>query len=278
VSLIPKLKPRSDDRSADRLYIFVTSALPDPYVNVIVYAIRHFQLGRVYFISVAEHGYPNEDDDESGRLRAVVADVDLMLNELSEGRYISRSKENPDRNSTSIGADAAGIYKSCLARWERIENTSSVIMWDDLDAKLAEFSKDGHAIFDVTALKKNLLVDAVVLLLSRGCNQVFDFEILRRRRYFNERDLIHNLNETDNAKVGDFVYRNLTATSHLRVAQRRMVARSITFRNLILLTAVVGAIVLLVHIFFPSSWAETAVLTAATTAAIVSLLFLLLRD
>jgi hypothetical protein len=274
-------RSRKASQGPDRLYIFVTSAIADPYVNVLVHALRTFELSQICFISVAEHDYPNEDVDERNRLRTIVSDVDRVLGELAENKYYGKvrpSETESDPPPKSIGTDHAAIYKACFDKWELLENTSLVIPWRDLDKRLSEFSRDQHGIFDVTALKKNLLVDVVVLLLSRGCDRVFDFEILRKTRYFDERDLIHALAPSDATLTGDFVYRNLTQTNYLRIAQRRMVARSITFRNLLLVTAVVGAAVLLVQIFYPSSWAETAVVAISTTAAIAAWAFLLRRD
>jgi hypothetical protein len=257
--------------------------LPDPYINVLVHAIRHFSLKQVCLASIVEHEYPHEETEEQSHLRNVVEDIYRMLGELAGGRYVSRSKEHvregvPIGEGAPIGSEDAAIYRACLNRLEEIENTTLVIQWQDLDKRLQGFSRDGHAAFDVTALKKNLLVDVVVLLLSRGCNRVFDLEILRRGRYFNEQDLIHNLKEGDNVDSGDYIYRNLIETGQLRLARRRMVARSMTFRKLILTTVMVAVIVLITQFFFPSSWAETTVLAASAIAAIATLLLGLLRD
>lgn len=97
-------------------------------------------------------------------------------------------------------------------------------------------------------------------------------------RFYNELDLIHNLKEGGNLLCGDFIYRNLAENAHVKRAERRMIARSIQFRSLIIITTTVGVLVLLVQIFFSRSWAETAIAIAATTAAIAAWLFLLRRD
>ena len=278
-------KPRSLNTSGDshRIYIFVTSWQPDPYVNVLVHALQHFNLTHVYFISVAEHGYTHEDDAEERQrgLGTIRANIEARVQELSQGRY-TRSRasgEGSQPEIVEIDPSHAKLYRDCYARLERIENTSVVIPWSELDDRLALFSRDGRAIFDVTALKKNLLVDTVVLLISRGCTRVFDFEILKKGpRFYNELELIHNLKESDNLLRGDFIYRNLAENAHVRRAESRMVARSFQFRSLIIITATVGVLILLVQIFFSKSWAETAIAIAATTAAIAAWLFLLRRD
>jgi hypothetical protein len=263
----------------DRLYIFVTSANPDPYINVLVYAIRHFKLGLVCFISVQEHEYRSEDDAAGMRLQTVVSRIDDTFQNLSGGSYLKeRQSDQVDISPVPIDSSAAEMYRACLQIWEdQLEISRLVVHWRDLDEKLRSFAADGHGIFDVTALKKNLLVDVVALLLSRGCTRIFEFEIVNKERSYDERDLIHSLTEVDKATEGTFIYRNLTESPHLASAERRMLARSVTFRMLILVTAIVAAIVLIVQIFLPSSWFATAILAAATTAAIAGWLYPLLR-
>ena len=268
--------PRNQDRR--RLYIFVTSRNPDPYVNVIVHSVQNFRLDKICFVSVVEHGYVTESDGETQRLRAVTAEIDRRLVELSDGRYTGIKLLDGSVRERRIDESSRVLYKSCVEKLERIENANLVISWTDLSEKLKEFSSDENAVFDVTALKKNLLVDVVVLLLSRGCSRVFDFEILRRGVFYDERDLIHSLKPSNNVSRGDYLYRNLAENSHVKLAVKRMVARSMTFRQLVVVTALVTVIVSVIQVSFPSSWAQTAVTIFATVAAIAGWLFLLRRD
>lgn len=153
-------KPRSLNTSgdSDRLYIFVTSWQPDPYVNVLVYALQHFNLVHVYFISVAEHGYTHEDDAEEKRrsLSVIRASVEARVQELSQGHYTRgrATEEGSKPEIVKIDPSHAKLYRDCYARLERIENTSVVIPWPELDDRLASFSRDGRAIFDVTASRR----------------------------------------------------------------------------------------------------------------------------
>lgn len=269
---------RSSGANIRRLYIFVTSRNPDPYVNVIVHAVQSFNLEKICFVSVVEHGYVNESDGETSRLRAVTADIDLRLEELSSGKYSHANRGDSSSTEKEIDARSSEMYKSCVEKLERVENTSLVIAWADLRRKLEEFSSDASAAFDVTALKKNLLVDVVVLLLSRGCSRVFDFEILRREVFHDERDLIHSLKPSNSAVRGDYVYRNLAENEHVEHAVKRMIARSMTFRQLASVTVVVAVLVTVIQVVFPSSWAQTTVTIIATVAAIAGWLYLLRRD
>lgn len=263
---------------ARRLYIFVTSRNPDPYVNVIVHAVENFGLEKICFVSVVEHDYLAESDGETQRLRAVTAEIDRRLVELSGGKYTGVPLPDGPVQSSTIDEESRQRYTNCVEKLERIEDTTLVIPWIDLSKKLMEFSSDVGAVFDVTALKKNLLVDVVVLLLSRGCSRVFDFEILRREVFHDQRDLIHSLRPSNNVSRGDYLYRNLAENDHVKQAIKRMVARSMTFRQLVIVTALVAVVVSAVQISFPSSWAQTLVTIVATVAAIAGWLFLLQRD
>ncbi len=215
---------RSDGSSdgPSQLYIFVTSAEPDPYINVLVHAIRKYSLVQIYFVSVVEHGYTEENDAEDARLRTIVSNVDNLFEDLSQGNYWK--ERAGERDSVAIDPTSTEMYRSCFAEWERIPSTTFVIKWQELDQKLRGFAADGRGMFDVTALKKNLLVDISVLLVSRGCTRIFEFEILRRPRFYDQRDLIHELKEPDRTTKGDYTYRNLTESAHLKSAVKRMIA------------------------------------------------------
>src|SRR2546421_13009194 len=125
---------RSSLRAADghrRLYIFVTSWQPDPYVNVLAYAMQHFKLSHVYFISIAEHGYVSEDDAENERqsLSKIRARIEDRLRELAEGQYTRRGKDGKPDELVRIGAADARFYQNCIRQLEPLENTSVVIPW-----------------------------------------------------------------------------------------------------------------------------------------------------
>jgi hypothetical protein len=263
-----------------RLYIIVTSWQPDPYVNVLAYTLQHFKLSQIYFISIAEHGYVIEDDAESERksLSKIRAGVEDRLRELAEGRYTRRGKDGKPDEVVPVDEAASRFYRNCITQLESLENTSVVIPWSDLDHRLESFTSDGRGIFDVTTLKKNLLVDTVVILISHGCTDVFDFEIVKNGpRSYDERELIHNMTEATEVQPGDYMYRNLIENDHLARAERRLITRSLTVRSLIAVTAAVGIAVLLVEIFFSHSWPGVAIGVVATTAAISAWFAPLLR-
>jgi hypothetical protein len=239
-----------------QLYIFVTSPRPDAYVNVLAHVLRTRSISAVIYISVREHGYSTEQVND--RLVSIAAGIHTHLHVLRE-----RFKEaNPSWSDT---------YDECLDRLDAVSVTHQIVPWVDLDKKLYEFSASGTSIFDVTSLKKNLLVDVVSLLLSRGCTRVYNFELIKTPT-FDDADLIHAL------KASDYTYRNLGESRHVEAAQKRMLANFLTFRTLAIVTGAVTLFILLVQIFFGSTWLQTTVTVAGTATSIAGFLFLVLRN
>jgi len=268
--------------SQDRLYIFVTSWRPDPYVNALVYSLQHFDIAQVYFASIVENDYGNEDDrddeqaDHDGKeekkaaksLNEIKTGIEERLQELAKGIY-TRVYPDGSEEEVEIGPEGAALYKSCVSMMERLEVTSVTFPWIDLNRRLARYSEDGHGIFDVTALKNNLLVDVVIGLLSRGSTRIFAFEILKTGKpSYDERDLIHNMKEKGKRTPGEYVYRNLLENQNVKSAIARIVSRSLQVRSLIILTSVVATIIVLIQIFYARSWPETVVAVVAAVAAI----------
>jgi len=271
------LNPLVRTKNLDRLYIFVTSWQPDPYINVLVYSLQHYNISHVYFVSIVEHDYTANDTevetDTEGKayksLSEIRAGVEERMRELARGVYTRPPKPDGSREEVEIGTEGAALYKSCLSMIEGLEVTSVTFRWADLDRRLALYSEDGNGMFDVTALKNNLLVDVVIGLLSRGSTRIFAFEIVKEgRRSYDERELIHNMKERKNLTPGDYVYRNLLENQNVKTAIGRIVARSLQVRSLVTLTGLVAAIIIFIQIFYPHSWPETAVVVLAAIAAI----------
>jgi hypothetical protein len=85
-----------------------------------------------------------------------------------------------------------------------------------LYAYLRRLSRGDHRIFDVTALKKSLLVDVAATLLALDKDTVYSFE-LKRAPSFDQRDLFHRLRHQE-----DYEYRNLLASEPVRSAAKRL--------------------------------------------------------
>ncbi|MBD2898406.1 hypothetical protein amrb99_73760 [Actinomadura sp. RB99] len=249
------------DRS-NRLYIFASSDRPDPYVNVLVHALSTYPLVEVRFIGIREHEYSNEQVD--GRVNATLTAVYARLEELASG--LSGEDYSP-----SVDMNGRALYRTCLEKLEDVQVGASVISWPELDQRLGRLAAHGRPMFDVTTLKKNLLMDVVALLLSRDCSDVFNFELLKAPNY-DERDLIHAL------RPNEYKYRSIAESRHIEAARRRMVSRSMTFRSIAWLTLAITGIVAAVQIFFPNGWGQAAVTVIATATSIAAWLYFFRRE
>lgn len=246
---------------ASLLYIFVTSDRPDPYINSIAYAIRTYPLREIIFVGIVEHGYTDEGQT---RASALAAAVESTLVSLSDARYADSAK------GERLTEEDAVVYTELISELNTVKISSIGIPWTELGIHLKAFSRDGAGLFDVTALKKNLLVDVVTLLVADGQKSVFSFELTRKPTY-DERDLIHALSDRD------YAYRCLTDSRHVTAAQRTMLSRSISFRTLAVLTAIIFATVLFIEFVYPGSLGSTVVVGLATAAAVATWLHQLWR-
>src|SRR5579862_3731742 len=108
----------------ERLYIFVTSWQPDPYVNVLAHVLHQFaSLSKVYFVSIVEYDYVEEGDPKEARqsLDVIRAGVESRLRELSESRYTRRPKPDGASDVVKIDSADAAIYKNCRSVLESLE-------------------------------------------------------------------------------------------------------------------------------------------------------------
>ena len=245
------------------LYIFVTAARPDPYINVLVHVLRQYAVSAVHYVAVIEHDYTTEQMEE--RLSDIETNVGILLNQLSDGFYDDRSIE--------VEPGWILVYKECRDKLDRIPVQRVSVPWNDLDARLKKFISGSRVMFDVTTLKKNLLVDVTALLLSRGFTELFSFEVITSGPpKFDEFGLIHALSPNG------YRYRSLAESKHVERARNRLVAHSVTFRTLLLVTCAVGLAVLTIQVFFSNTILESIIVALATIAAIAGLLSTLLRD
>jgi hypothetical protein len=198
------------------------------------------------------------------RLSDIEANVGILFDQLTDGFY----------GSKEIELDPAWreAYRECRQRLDRIRVERITISWSDLDAELGRFLEADAVIFDVTTLKKNLLVDVVALLLSRGRTEIFSFEqVTSGQPRYDNRGLIHALSPNG------FVYRSVAESKHVEKARARFVAKAITFRAALVLTFIVGLVVITIQVFFANTTLESIILAIATVAAIASWLYTFVR-
>jgi hypothetical protein len=228
-----------------------------------MHLIRNRIISGIHYVALVEHGYTNEQMEE--RLSDIEANVGILLDQLTRGFYGARDIE--------LDLAWREAYRDCRRKLDRIRVERLTISWNDLDAELGRFLEAGAVIFDVTTLKKNLLVDVVALLLSRGRTEIFSFEqVTSGQPRYDERGLIHALSPNG------FVYRSVAESKHVEKARARFVAKAITFRTALVVTALVSLVVILVQVFFDNTALESIILGIASVAAIASWLYTFVRD
>jgi hypothetical protein len=258
-----RIQRTAEPRRQPELYIFATSPRPDPYINVLMHLLHDPTVSAIHYVALIEHDYTSEQMDE--RLSDIEARVGSLLDDLAAGFYGERQ--------INLDQSWADAYRECRARLDRMSVQRLSISWDDLDEELRKFTSAGPVMFDVTTLKKNLLVDVFGLLLSRGWTDIYSFELVTSGQpQFDERGLIHALGPSG------FRYRNLADSKHVEMARERIVARSVTFRTLLIATGSVALIVLIIQVFFANTVLESGILAIATVAAIVGCVVPILRN
>ncbi|MGH9761505.1 MAG: hypothetical protein ACREDR_35030 [Blastocatellia bacterium] len=261
------------------LYIFATSKRPDVYINTIAHTIEHLndgdQLRGTYIIVVSEHGYPGEQDANLAAT-TVQSNISEQLEQLSTGSYVAKwhdSEPAENRERTNIeplaNPSKTTVYKKCLDAMNRGGVTAKGIPLSELDQTLMGYASKGDCIIDVSALKKNLLVDVVATLLSVGFHDVYSFELVREA--FGQEALYHNLRNGE-----DYVFRNLTKSKSVAGSLRRMRRWSVTRQVIMLVTLVVALALVALAAFLPGTPALTVASFVAMASSIGSFISLFL--
>jgi len=60
------------------LYIFVTAARADPYINVLMHVLRQYSVSAVHYVAVVEHDYTTEQMEE--RLGDIETNAGVLFN------------------------------------------------------------------------------------------------------------------------------------------------------------------------------------------------------
>jgi hypothetical protein len=245
------------------LYLVATSERPDPYINTLVHTLS-LGVSSVTIVVIGEHEY--DDEREESLASTVLANISTQLRLLAAGRYLSDAVQPGRTNHVRIGQDDAKVYARCLEHLNQHSVTSVVVPLYELDDRLKGFISSGPCIFDVSALKKKLLVDVVALLLSNGFSEVYSFELLKSPTY-DERDLIHALRHEE------YVYRNLTDSAPVRKALERVTSRYIRFRTMVRIALILFFLIGVPQILFADSWLTRIFGSLSAVASIASFLF-----
>lgn len=190
------------------LYTFATTDRPDVYINSLAYTIKHHSIDKFQIIVISEHGYSNEED--SDKASKIFSSICNQLECLVDSKYYNHQS----KSTIEIDCDTH-IYEECLDVINEGGTTFIVIPGSKLEKKLKEYIKLGDAFFDVSALKKNLLIDVVSYFLSIGYRDVYSFELFKKAT-FDQGDLYHELGPKD------YKYRNLTNSDIVKNSMKRV--------------------------------------------------------
>lgn len=255
------------------LYIFATSERPDAYINTLAYAIDHLQVTSIFIIVISEHDYAEESRDDDLLASTVVTNISEQLRSLSVGHYVKTWNAINVRPTEPLQNQAhIDVYKRCLEAMNQSGTTGIVIPLLTLDDTLRSYVSGGSCIIDVSALKKNLLVDVVATLLSIGFSEVYSFE-LKKKQTYDQTDLYHNLRANE-----DFIFRNLAKSDSVTRSLQRISRWSARAQAIMLFTVILAAVFIPLSFLWRDSYLLSALNIAAMAASIGSYLFLFVRE
>ncbi|TNM32095.1 hypothetical protein [Streptomyces sedi] len=229
---------------------------------------EHEAPASITFVKIVESGDISAEADE--QIHSIYTKISNLMEGLAGGYYPKRVGEGVQPRK--IDRLAVDRYRGVLDKLLQTETRMTSVAWSELDKELGRFLVDDQAVFDVTTLKKNLLVDVTSLLVSRDCLEFYSFDLGEAPRHFDDRELIHSLDP------GRYRYRRISDSPHVVTARKRMVARSATLKVLLFSASSVGLSVILIQFLLSGSWVDRLVVAIATAASIVSLILALRRD
>ncbi len=242
------------------LYILATSRIPDAYINSIAYSVEHKDVGAISVIVIREHDYPEEQQDAELRATEVLANIITQLQNLKAGQYMYIDKETREEKKIPLqNTDHISIYGKCLDLIDRSGHQGKSFEHSKLVEKLRKFVDTGDCIFDVTSLKKNLLIDVFTTLVSFGFGDVYSFE-LKKEQKFDQTDLYHNIRGTDL-----FIFRNLIRSEPVTISVCQISKWTDAVRSLFL----AACILFLVLIPLSYIWKDSFILTILNIASMV---------
>lgn len=174
-----------------KLYIFVTSPDPNPYINVIAHcAVNYVIFNQVVIIGIT--GDRGRIGMENNKLNKLKQEIFNQLDNLSKGQYSN------DKNDKKCQVMDIEIEEPDCLRYNNLKNLDIKIKalgYQDLEKEISEWLKIDTAyehLFDVTAISKSYLIDIYTILRFKNISTIYVFQIFSVP-YHDERDLIHNL-------------------------------------------------------------------------------------
>lgn len=175
-----------------KLYIFTKSNRPDPYINVIAHCATEYKyLDQITLVGITE---------DRGQILSIESDLESIKNsistrleELSEGKYPKEVEGQQTLLDIQMKPAARQRYAALKGLTIKLKVLDYRILEKELSSLMSS-STPFEYIFDVTAVSKGYLVDVYTLLRFKNVSAIHTFEIIKEKLYYDERDLIHNLN------------------------------------------------------------------------------------
>lgn len=190
----------------NQLYVFVTSNVPDGYVNAIRHCINHFNINNeIYFV------YLYEDIDKVGDadkyISIVIKKVTALLENLSKGTY-PFTDESDFKKKIIKPIQIEEYYKKIYGSLLTLKFTPKTIAYKELENELKTMiAKKG--VFDVTGFQKDYLIDVYTLLHLLKNSTLYYFKIKKiKDRTYDDKELIHNLIDKT-----DYEYENISESN-----------------------------------------------------------------
>ncbi|RCJ28830.1 hypothetical protein A6770_00010 [Nostoc minutum NIES-26] len=174
------------------IYLFVTSDIPDVYVNSIIYCTEdeRCSLKEVCFLSITrDKGQRTELENQLQNIRdRVVKQLELLQN----GKYLYQDFNTKQWSDKDI--DIQSHQKLRYAQTNSCAFNFNVILYDNLESTIVNYkTRSELCIFDISGLVKSFMLDVYTILRTNNIDEIYTFEIKRKGRYYDDRDLIHNL-------------------------------------------------------------------------------------
>lgn len=188
------------------LYIFVTSDTPDLYINIIGYCIEHYKVIKVVFLGIVEDRGQRERVKNS--LITIKERVIQQLSLIQQGQYLYRDQKTSQWQQKPLEIESYNKLRYTKIAEQDID--THVIIYETLDDELSGFLKLNRCIFDTSGVLKTFLIDVYTLLLTKGIEDIYVFELRLPRRTYDEQELIHNLSFDRR----DYEYVNITKSRY----------------------------------------------------------------
>ncbi|NEQ47833.1 MAG: hypothetical protein F6K00_31625 [Leptolyngbya sp. SIOISBB] len=191
-----------------RLYIFATSPFPDVYINIISHCYEYFEnLDGVVLISLSLEKFSNAKQIDF--LNDLSNKIQKQIHCLCEGKYCILQSGSNEVKDISISAEDRQLYAGLV----NLEFGFEALFVDDIEEYIKQIIQlDFFSyIFDVTAIGKDYIIPVYKSLTQNNVSAVYSFRLLSAHRTFDDRELIHNLENHQTytyARVVDYEYEN----------------------------------------------------------------------